>query len=115
MSQMHPMLVPLLNKCEPPARVVAFAVPTRILRILQTDEAGCTFRVEQLVEHGGFGGPEPKGDWKTLSTHGNQVPGQSLSVAFEALWKAQTNLIYKLKKRMASKFPTVAQPNGAVK
>ena len=100
-------LLALLNKCAPPARVIAHAVPTRILRVTQMDEAGMTFRVEQLVEHGGFGGPEPKGEWKTISTHGGKVSGQTLGIAFEALWKAQKDLVYKLRKQMVARMPNI--------
>lgn len=105
----------LLNKCDSTARVIAHAVPTRILRITQVDTEGLTFRVEQLVEHGGFGGAAPKGEWKTLSTHGSKVAGQSLGVAFEAMWKAQKDLIYKLKKQMMARMPSVVLPNGAAR
>lgn len=103
--QPHPMLVPLLNKVTPPARVIAHAVPTRIIRIVQMDVDALTFRIEQLVEHGGFGTPEPKGEWMTLSTHIGQAAGESLGVAFNALAKAQTDLVAKLRRRMAQRLP----------
>jgi hypothetical protein len=78
--------------------------------MMQMDEAGLTFRVEQLVEHGGFGGPEPKGEWRTISSHSGTTAGEALGVAFEALWKAQQDLIYKLRKRMIARFPEMPQP-----
>ena len=103
----HPF--PLLNKCEPPARVLAHAVPTRIIRLVQMDEAGLVFRVEQLIEHAGFSSANPKGEWKTLSTHGGKRPGEAMAPAFNAMLKAQQDLIYKLQKRMAVQMPRVIQ------
>jgi hypothetical protein len=73
--------------------------------MMQMDEAGLTFRVEQLVEHGGFGGPEPKGEWRTISSHSGTTAGEALGVAFEALWKAQKDLVYKLRKKMIERMP----------
>lgn len=114
MSQkLHPALLALLNKCDSTARVIAHAVPTRILRVTQMDDAGMVFRVEQLVEHGGFGGPDPRGEWKTLSTHGGKVAGQALAIALDALWKAQKDLIYKLRKKMIARMPPL--PNGGAR
>jgi hypothetical protein len=102
----HPALIALLNKVDiPGARAVAYAVPVRIIRIVQMDDAGLTFRVEQLVEHGGFGGPNPRGAWTTLSTHGSQIAGQGLGPAMEALWQAQKDLVYKLTKQRAARMP----------
>jgi hypothetical protein len=92
------------------ARIIAFMVPTRIIRILQVDPAGLTFRVEQLVEHGGFGGPQPKGAWTTLSTHGGTVAGACLGVAFESAVKHQQQLIHKLRAKIAAR-----QPRGIIR
>lgn len=102
----HPALLALLNKVDTPgARALMYAVPVRIIRIVQMDEVGLTFRVEQLIEHGGFGGPQPRGEWKTLSTHGSQIAGQGLGPAITAMNKAQQDLIYKLRKAMTARMP----------
>ncbi len=116
MKMPGPALVNLLNRASLRERVIAHMVPTRVLRIVglyaQTDfrvddnspEYVChTFRVEQLIEHSGMGGPDPRGEWKTLTTHHNdKQPGAALAAAFEAASKAQRDLIYKLRKRMAA-------------
>lgn len=93
----------LLNAVDGPGRIVAHMVPTRIIRVLDVKNDGRTFRVEQLVEHSGFGGPDPRGAWKTLSTHWNDIAGGALGVAFNAAFKEQHNLIAKLKRRIAQR------------
>jgi hypothetical protein len=92
----------LLNKCAIGEKVIMHMVPTRIIRMVQIGE-GHTFRIEQLVEHGGFGGPAPQGEWKTLTTHHSENKGEAIGAAFAAAVKAQQDLIYKLRKRMESK------------
>lgn len=93
----------LLNKIETPgSRVIMHFVPTRIIRLLDTTNEGRTFRVEQLVQTGSHDG-KPLGTWKTLSTHGSQVQGQSLKPAVEAGFAAQKELIAKLTKKMQSR------------
>jgi hypothetical protein len=96
----------LLNKCAIGEKVIMHMVPTRIIRMVQIGE-GHTFRVEQLVEHGGFGGPAPKGEWRTLTTHHSEDKGAAIGAAFQAAVKAQQDLIYKLRKRMESKIQKV--------
>jgi hypothetical protein len=96
-------MIDLLNKCEPQHRVVTHCVPTRIIRVLQTDGSATTFRVEQLVEHGGFGTVNPRGAWTTLSTHTDAREGAAYAVALDAAWKLQVKLIAKLKKKIAER------------
>ncbi len=111
-----PALVALLNKAGPRERVICHMVPTRVLRIVglyatgelsitdTSPEFTCkTFRVEQLIEHGGFGTHSPRGEWKTLTTHHSEVQGEALGAAFEHAMKAQKDLIYKLKKKMVER------------
>jgi hypothetical protein len=122
MSMPAPALVALLNKASARERVIAHMVPTRVIRIVGLyaigdvsiaddicDTAGfaprveykCnTFRVEQLIEHGGFGTHTPRGEWRTLTTHHHDTPGAALGAAFDAAMKAQKDLIYKLRKKM---------------
>jgi hypothetical protein len=87
----------LLNKCDPPARAIMHMVPTRIIRIVDVKDDGVTFRVEQLVQTGSGG----QGTWRTLNSHtspdGN--PGESLEAAVIAARKAQSDLIYKIRKQ----------------
>ena len=96
-------MIDLLNKVEPPATAIVYCVPTRIIRVVQTDATMTTFRVEQLVEHGGFGGQQPTGAWKTLSLHTDPREGAAFAVALNAAWKAQGDLVAKLKRRMADR------------
>lgn len=93
-------MIALLNKVEPPARVLTHCVPTRVIRVVQIDDKGTTFRVEQLVEHGGFSTPSPRGAWKTMSIHTDPREGAAYNVALAAAWKAQVDLIALLKRRM---------------
>lgn len=94
-------VIDLLNKIENPNhRVMAFAVPLRMLRIVATDTTFKTFRVEQLVitnqnPH------DPRGNWTTLSTHGSDTPGAAYNDAGTALLEAQTNLRRKLEQQHA--------------
>lgn len=101
----------LLNKCPPGENVIMHMVPTRIIRMVQVGE-GNTFRVEQLVEHGGFGGPDPKGEWRTLTTHHSANKGEAIGAAFQACVKSQQDLIYKLRKRMESKIQKLGGAPG---
>jgi len=95
MRQPPPDIVALLNKMEiAGSRVMLFYVPTRIIRVLDVDDTGHTFRVEQLVQTG-----HNNGSWRTLSTHGSEIPGQSWAAAVEAGRKSQLDLIAKLKAR----------------
>jgi hypothetical protein len=115
MSQVTPAIEALLNKCEPGNRIIAFAVPTRIIRMVQVGEDALTFRIEQLVEHGGFGTPNPKGAWTTLSSHSSdkKIPGESLGPAFGALIQAQKILVARLTAKMKAR--NGVQPNAPTK
>ena len=104
------MMEALLNHVEGNGRIVAHMVPTRIIRIIDAANDGHTFRIEQLVEHGGFGSATPRGAWKTLSTHNNAVAGGALGVAFQAAFKAQHDLVAKLKKRIANRSGGLIKP-----
>ncbi len=90
----------LLNETDVPgARVFAFAVPTRIFRILQVDPEGYKFRIEQLVLPPRLPNlPVGRGIWTTLSSHASDVAGQSLAPAFNALLTAQAELVKKMGK-----------------
>ena len=97
MSTPTPAMQALLDRNNVPgSRVVAFMVPTRIIRILQIDEAGHTFRVQQLA-------PNPD-RWIDLSTHTNAaVPWEAYGVAMDAAVKAQLELIRGLKARIEAR------------
>ena len=97
--QPNAMMVDLLNKCDMGHKVMLHCVPTRVIRVVQTDADGCAFRVEQLVEHSGFSSLTPRGAWTSLSMHSNKQPGAAFSVALDHAWKAQSSLIAKLKKK----------------
>jgi hypothetical protein len=90
-------LMDLLNKVEPGQRVMAFAVPLRVFRVICVDETYNSFRVEQLVmtTKSAF---NPRGSWRTLSMHGGQVPFQAYPQALAASHKAQNDLRNKLLK-----------------
>jgi len=97
---LNPNLVALLNKVDPPGRVLAHMVPTRILRITDVKDDGMTFRVEQLTMTSRPHDPKPRGDWHTLSTHGGQRAGEGLRSAKGHAEKAQEDLIAKLRTRL---------------
>lgn len=115
MSTVSPGIEKLLNKCDAGNRIIAFAVPTRIIRMVQVGEDALTFRIEQLVEHGGFGTAEPRGEWKTLSSHSSDknIPGESLGPAFAALMNAQKVLVARLTAKMKAR--SGVKPNSASK
>jgi hypothetical protein len=89
----------ILNRITvPESRIVAFMVPTRIIRVLQVDPAGSTFRVEQLVVVPGGG------EWRALSTHANaKDPWAAYGVAMDAATKAQQDLVRVLKEKIATR------------
>ena len=104
MSTPTPGMTALLAKVDDGYVVVCHAVPTRILRIVRRENSDWqSFRLEQLVEHSGFGGQSPRGEWKTLSMHNSLIPGGALKDAFAALAKAQADLVNKLRQRMAAR------------
>lgn len=113
MSEVSPGVEKLLNRCDASNRLIAFAVPTRVIRLVQVGADALTFRVEQLVEHGGFGTAEPRGEWRTLSSHTSdkQIPGESLGPAFNALMKAQKVLVARLTAKMKAR--NGVRPNAA--
>lgn len=82
-------IVDVLNKVDPPHRVMLFCIPIRAIRVVGTDNEFKTFRVEQLV----------KEKWLTLSTHTATQSGGSYAVACQAAIKAQQALITKLQQR----------------
>lgn len=92
-------VIDLLNKVDPPGRVMLHCVPTRVIRVLSTDDSFKTFRVEQFVV---TAKDPPAGNWVTLSTHGSEARGQSYSIACEAAYKAQTELKSKLQARVGN-------------
>lgn len=96
------MMEVLLNRVEPGQRIIMFMVPTRVFRIIQTDETAHTFRVEQLVQHTPPGHPSPMGEWKSVTTHGNPIEAWTalMGAAVPAACEAQQNFIHKLKQRM---------------
>jgi|SRR6185312_3599622 len=91
----------LLNKTEPGWRVYAHMIPTRIFRISVKD-GDCTFRVEQMTRTN-RDNLNPKGDWRTLSTHGSETPGMMLAAAQKAASEAQKHFIKKMQTRMGVK------------
>ena len=111
-------LVALINKTEPnfigfayglavspgpPARTVF--LPLRISVNLDFK----TFRVEQL-KRTNKDNNNPQGSWITLSTHGSDIPGQMLKVAFEALIKAQNDFVSKINSRVQKTAKQVIRP-----
>lgn len=81
-----PKVVELLHAgVKPPAEIMLFIMPTRNFRVVRTDEAGRSFRLEQIVK----GGRE----WKPLSSHNGTFPYESLMPAYNAGCKAQNMLM----------------------
>lgn len=100
-------IVDLLNKVDPPARVMFHCVPTRIIRVIAIDESFKSFRVEQLIMTGG-NRSDPKGTWRTLSTHGGPVAGEAYGIASKAAIVAQNELRKKLQARVGKS--TILRP-----
>lgn len=100
-----PALTALLNKVDPPSRIMFHCVPLRVVRVVAVDEAFKSFRVEQLVMTGRDMN-DPKGHWKTLSAHSSPIMGESYQPAAQAAVKAQNDLRYKLTKRVAGNHPS---------
>lgn len=96
-----PALVALLNKCDDGFVPFAYAVPTRVLRVIATKNFK-TFRVEQLVRTN-KDNLKPEGTWRTLSTHGSETEAMMLGKAMEALRVAQERLVYKYNKNRPPK------------
>lgn len=88
--------IDVLNKVDPPHRIMLFCVPLRGIRVVGTDTEFKTFRVEQLV----------KDKWLTLSTHTATQSGGSYAVACQAALKAQQTLIMKLQQQ--SRQPSIS-------
>lgn len=103
-KMISPGMVALLNKSAPGFVVYAHMVPTRIIRV-SADENFCTFRVEQLVR-ANKDNMNPLGEWRTLSTHGSPNPGVMLETAMAAGFKAQRDLVNKLKQRAQAANPS---------
>jgi hypothetical protein len=99
-----PGLASLLNQVDPPFRVFCHMVPLRVVRVT-TDENFCTFRVEQLVRTN-KSNIDPKGSWRTISTHGSPKPAYMLREAMNAAVKAQHDLRAKIIRR----YPKVIAP-----
>jgi|ERR1019366_1301279 hypothetical protein len=94
-------LIDLLNKVDPPMRIMLHTVPLRIIRVTATDESMTAFRVEQL-SISNKDRNNPRGDWHTLSTHAGTVTGGSFPAACKAAVQAQADLRHKLEGRMAA-------------
>jgi hypothetical protein len=93
-----------LHKLDKPEQtIVCFAVPTRVIRIVQMDDSAKTFRVEQLV----WSVPPPhlncRGTWRTVSTHGSETPWESYPFALNALREAQQLLASKITRNLVPK------------
>lgn len=88
----------LLNKVDPPQRAMAFCVPTRVIRVIATDDSFRTFRVEQLVLTN-RNPVDPKGNWTTISTHGSATVGASYNDAMNAAMEAQKKMLHQMKQR----------------
>lgn len=91
-------LIDLLNKTDHGYVVYAHMVPTRIFRIVRS-ENWCTFRVEQL-HRTNRDNLSPKGTWATVSTHGDAQPGAMLQTACLAAKKAQEDFQIRLQKKL---------------
>jgi hypothetical protein len=96
-AHLAPALIELLNKAEPGFIPYAFMVPLRVIRV-SADLSFRTFRVEQFV-WSNRNHADPKGTWRTLSTHGSETPGVMLDTAMQAAFKAQKDLHHKLSQR----------------
>lgn len=93
--------IDLMNKVDPPQKIMMFTMPMRAIRIVAMDDEFKTFHVEQLVltskdVH------NPRGSWALLSTHGNPLPGRAWGVAVDAALKAAAKLKQKLEQRHAA-------------
>ena len=97
---LNPNLIVLLNHTDGADRVMAHMVPTRILRITNVRNEDMTFRVEQLTLTSRPHAPEPRGTWRTLSTHGGQRPGEGLAPAFADAVNTQKKLVSQLQSRL---------------
>lgn len=93
-------LYDLINRIAPPARVISYCIPTRIIRVIATDDTFRAFHVEQLSITSKDPN-NPQGNWHTLSSHADAVEGASYSVALLAAYKAQDDLKRKLEARRA--------------
>lgn len=93
-------LYDLLNRIDPPGRVISYCIPTRIVRVTATDDSFRAFHVEQLVITTKDLN-NPQGNWHTLSSHADAVEGASYSAALLAAYKAQDDLKRKLEQRRA--------------
>lgn len=90
-------LIALLNKTDPGYIPYAFMVPTRIFRVI-ADVSFRTFRVEQFIRHN-RNNLDPKGAWRTLSTHGSETAGVMLMTAMKAAAAAQLQYQEKMVKK----------------
>jgi hypothetical protein len=97
MRAVSPALEALLNKTDENYIPFAFMVPLRVIRII-ADRTFRTFRVEQLI-FTNKNPSDPRGSWRTLSTHGSETPGAMLETAMRAAQKAQNDLRGKLVNR----------------
>lgn len=83
--------------------IICFAVPTRVIRIVQMDHDAKTFRVEQLV----WSVPPPsmncKGTWRTVTTHGSDKPWESYPHALNSLREVQQLLVSKITRNLVPK------------
>jgi hypothetical protein len=91
-------LVKLLNRVDEHYIVVCHFVPTRIIRVT-AHESFKTFRVEQLVRTN-KDNLQPQGTWRTLSTHGGEIPFEAFPSVMNAAKKAQDDLREKIKTKM---------------
>ena len=103
-----PEAIRILNRVDMPAVIVSFCVPTRILRIIARDETHCAFVVEEFVQTGHPG--TMLGTWTSRVTHSNAEPWKAYPAALKSAGMLQSELIRKLRKRMAEKFPGVPVP-----
>jgi hypothetical protein len=90
-----------LDKAE--QTILCFAVPTRMIRIVQMDHDAKTFRVEQLV----WTVPPPhlncSGTWRTVTTHGSDKPWESFPYALKSLKETQQLLVSKITRNLVPK------------
>lgn len=91
-------VVDLLHKCEPNQRIMMFAMPSRIVRVVAADESLKTFRVEQLVITNS-NPHDPRGTWTTLSTHSGPKEGAAYHDAVKACVAAQDQLRRKMQEQ----------------
>ncbi len=100
-------LIDLLNKIDEPWKIVLHVVPMRIIRVTTPDFK--TFRVEQLSLTN-KDKSNPRGEWRTLSSHSGTSEGESMMIAWKAAVDAAAKLRHQVENRMGNIRRTIQVP-----